>query len=97
MWRPLLGRTGALLTSLLLVFSASALMDARTLETCTNAKAAGVIIYTIGLSPPNNTTINMLRNCASGADYAYFPTKASELSSVFEEIAAQLAVLRLAR
>ena len=32
LWRPLLGRTGALLTSLLLVFSASALMDARTMS-----------------------------------------------------------------
>ena len=87
-------RLGAMgLTTIML----EALMDARTVEACNNAKAAGIVIYTIGLSPPNNTTINMLRNCSSGTGFAYFPTKPSELNQVFTDIAAQLATLRLAR
>lgn len=73
------------------------LMNARTLETCANAKAEGIKIYTIGLDPPNSTTQTMLENCSSGAGYHYFPTDASELDAVFTEIANQLASLRLAQ
>ncbi len=72
-------------------------MDTRTVETCTNAKTAGITIYTIGLNAPNETTETMLRNCASSAAHAYFPTASSELISVFTEIASQLSNLRLAR
>ena len=72
-------------------------MNARALETCTNAKAAGITIYTIGLNSPNTTTTSMLTDCATAASYAYFPTSSSELVSVFTEIASQLANLRLAK
>ncbi len=72
-------------------------MDARTLEACTNAKAAGITIYTIGLNAPNQKTIDLLTDCASGDDLAYFPTASSELTDVFEEIANQLANLRLSQ
>ena len=72
-------------------------MNTRTLTTCTNAKAAGIVIYTIGLSSPNSTTTNMLTSCASDSSKAYFPTAASELDAVFEDIANQLSNLRLAQ
>src|SRR5690606_31770570 len=67
-------------------------MNARTVETCTNAKAApsNITIYTIGLNAPNQTTRNVLTNCATSAQHAYFPEQASELVSVFSEIASQL-------
>ena len=74
-----------------------AAMNTRTLTTCTNAKAAGIIIYTIGLNSPNSTTTNMLTSCASDSSKAYFPTAASQLDSVFEDIANQLSNLRLAK
>jgi Flp pilus assembly protein TadG len=72
-------------------------MDVRTLESCANAKARDITIYTIGLNPPNSTTRNMLTDCATSPANAYFPSQASELNGVFAEIANQLSALRLAQ
>ncbi len=72
-------------------------MDNRTKTTCTNAKDKGIEIFTIGLSPPNQTTIDMLTNCATDSSHAYFPTTAASLVSTFQAIAGQLADLRLAK
>jgi len=72
-------------------------MNVRTEEACSNAKNAGITVYTIGLDPPNSTTRNMLKNCASSNETAYFPTKPSELNSVFAAIANQLSALRLSQ
>jgi Flp pilus assembly protein TadG len=71
--------------------------NTRTVETCTNAKAAGITVYTIGLNPPNQTTKDMLTSCATDAAHAYFPSASSELTDVFKEIASQLSNLRLAK
>lgn len=71
-------------------------MNARTVESCNNAKAASVTIYTIGLNPPNATTRIMLEDCASSLAHAFFPSAPSELDSVFTQIANQLSALRLA-
>jgi hypothetical protein len=71
-------------------------MNSRTVETCNNAKASGITVYTIGLNPPNQTTRDVLTECATDEDHAYFPTASSELITVFTEIASQLANLRLA-
>jgi Flp pilus assembly protein TadG len=73
-----------------------AAQNSRTVETCTNAKAAGITIYTIGLNSPNQTTTDMLRACATSTGHAYFPTASSQLIDVFTEIAGQLSNLRLA-
>jgi len=70
-------------------------MNTLTLEACTNAKNAGITIYTIGLQSPNQTTTNMLTSCASEPSKAYFPTQASELNTVFTSIAEQLSQLRI--
>ncbi|UJQ95892.1 TadE/TadG family type IV pilus assembly protein [Mariluticola halotolerans] len=72
------------------------LVDARLLKTCENMKAAGIDIFTIGLKPPESVK-SMLTSCAKDATQAFFPTNASELTGVFEEIALQLADLRLAQ
>jgi len=80
-------------------------VNRRTVLACASAKAEGVIVYTIGLSAPNNTTINMLKDCATPSkteggvttNYWYFPTDSSQLDDVFKEIAEQLSELRLAQ
>jgi len=72
-------------------------MNARTLSTCTNAKAAGIKIYTIGLSSTNATTIQMLKDCSNGDGYWYFPATSDALKDTFKQIASQLASLRLAK
>ncbi len=70
-------------------------MNNRTVESCNNAKAANIVVYTIGLDPPNATTQNMLEDCASSLAQAYFPEQPSELDDVFADIASQLSALRL--
>lgn len=80
-------------------------INSRLSTTCTNAKAAGVTVYTIGLAtsatsdPTGNTTL--LTNCASptinGQAHAFFPTTATDLQQAFVDIANQLADLRLSQ
>ena len=83
----------------------SAEVNRRTVLACASAKAAGVIVYTIGLSSPNNSTTQMLKDCATPSttsggvtrNYWYFPNSSTELTTVFTEIAEQLSELRLAQ
>lgn len=78
-------------------------MNERTAQSCTNAKAAGIKIYTIGLSTDKSEQSTpevvraMLRACASAPDMAYFPDRPSELKAVFASIANELSALRLVR
>ena len=44
-------------------------MNGKTALSCTNAKAAGIIIYTIAFSISDPTTVNMLRDCATSPAY----------------------------
>ncbi|MBO9589360.1 pilus assembly protein TadG-related protein [Devosia sp.] len=77
-------------------------MNQRTADTCANAKAAGIEIYTIGLATnkvsQSTTEVvqAMLRGCASTADKAEFPEASSDLKDEFAEIANELSALRLA-
>lgn len=71
-------------------------MNARTLATCQSAKDMDIIVFTVGLNPPDNTTREMLEDCSSGAGYFFFPATAAELTDDFRTIAEQLAPLRLA-
>jgi len=78
-------------------------MNQRTLDSCSNAKAAGISIYTIGLATDTvtqstpETVRAMLTNCATVAANAKFPTSPSQLKSTFEDIANDLSALRLAQ
>lgn len=78
-------------------------MNTRTSQTCENAKAAGITVYTIGLATSKVTQStqavveDMLKRCATSTSHAYFPQQSSELKTVFASIAAQLAALRLAQ
>lgn len=77
-------------------------MNQRTADTCANAKAAGIEIYTIGLATDKVTQSTtavvqaMLTGCASTADKAEFPKASSDLKDTFTSIANELSALRLA-
>lgn len=75
----------------------TATMDVKTVQTCANAKAAGIQVYTIGLQPPSQATRKMLTDCSSGSGYYFFPNTPAELVDVFKNIANQLSQLRLSR
>lgn len=78
-------------------------MNTRTSQTCENAKAAGITLYTIGLATDTvsqstpQVVRNMLTNCATSSDKAHFPSSSSQLKTVFAAIANDLSALRLAR
>lgn len=79
--------------------SARALMDAKTLEACTNAKAAGITVYTVGFSvstePIDAAGLSLLQNCASSDATAKVANNSSEIITVFQKIADDLGNLRL--
>lgn len=70
-------------------------MDARLLETCQNAKGLGIVVYTIGLAVARTETEKILQSCSSGEGYWFLPQQPNELDAIFEQIAGQLAELRL--
>lgn len=70
-------------------------MDRRLEQTCTNAKDAGIRIYSIGLSVSAQADRDRMARCATSSQDAYFTNNPSELNAVFEEIADQLSSLRL--
>ena len=75
------------------------LMDDATQQGCTNAKAAGVSIYTIGFTIPSNPIdaqgLALLKSCASNASMAYVAQDGTALVTTFKTIASQLSGLRL--
>jgi Flp pilus assembly protein TadG len=71
-------------------------MDARTVASCNGAKAMGIVVYTIGLSSPEDRKDTLLA-CASDSGKAYFPTSPAELNAIFRKIAKELSQLRLSK
>jgi Flp pilus assembly protein TadG len=72
----------------------TAAMDARLTLLCTNAKAAGITIYTVridmsGSAPP------ALMNCASEASMFYDVPDVANLSNAFDSIAGSIGKLRI--
>lgn len=76
-------------------------MDQRTLTACTNAKAAGVLVYTVGFStsgdPIDNAGLNLMRQCATSQSMSYVASNAADINNVFEEIARNIGTLRLSQ
>lgn len=76
-------------------------MNDRLATVCSNAKAAGVTIYTIGIATDqtSNPSANeaLLTGCATDPRKAYFPTSASALQGAFVAIANELSALRLSQ
>ena len=69
-------------------------MNTRTALACTNAKAAGIKIYSIRVINGNST---LLQNCASSPSMYFDVQNASQLISVFSSIGAQIANLHLSK
>jgi hypothetical protein len=69
-------------------------IDARTRLVCTNVKAAGIKLYTVRVIEGNAT---LLQQCATRSDMYFNVQNASQLNSVFTQIANNLANLRIAK
>ncbi len=76
-------------------------MDAALLEACTNAKAVGVQIYTVGFSvaanPIDQTGIDVLRSCASSTGNAFIAQDSGSIVTTFQQIANNILSRRITR
>jgi Flp pilus assembly protein TadG len=78
-------------------YSDQASIDARQSMTCTNAKAAGVTIYTIQVNTDGAPTSTLLQNCATDSSKFFLLTSASQIITTFNQIATKLSKLRIAK
>jgi hypothetical protein len=69
-------------------------IDKRTKKACANVKAANIQLYTVRVI---NGNASLLKDCATKPDMYYDVQNAAQLSSVFSQIAKNLANLRLAK
>ena len=70
---------------------------AQATELCTNMKADGVIVYTVGFQIDNENAADILSSCASGEGRAYLPKTGEDLSKNFAEIGQDITRLRISR
>ncbi|MDQ0466490.1 Flp pilus assembly protein TadG [Caulobacter ginsengisoli] len=71
-------------------------IDDREAKLCANIKAKGIIIYSIGVGVSTHSK-SILQTCASYSDYYYDVTDASQLDTVFDNIAGAIASLRISK
>jgi Flp pilus assembly protein TadG len=76
-------------------------LDAVLKETCANARSAGVVVYTIGLSVKgdelDSQAKKLLQDCAGSATRAFIASDAAQLTTAFKDIGNGIADLRLSR
>ena len=70
-------------------------MDARLSALCTNAKAKGIVIYTVRVEVAVGSSA-VLQNCASSPDKFYDVQDVSQLGAAFDAIAGSIDSLRIA-
>jgi hypothetical protein len=74
-------------------------MDTRTLQTCTNMKAAGVIVYTVAFQIPGDEAgaLTLLQNCATDSDKYFAPNTEADLLNAFNAIGKDISMLRISQ
>lgn len=72
-------------------------LDQRTLEACANARSdGGVRIYTVAFQVSDPATLDLLAGCASAPEMALSAETGGELVAAFQDIAVDIALLRMA-
>lgn len=65
---------------------------------CDRMKAAGIIVYTVGFNVVNDQRArDIVANCATDSEHAYYPTSGSGLRAAFQDIGQDLHNLRISR
>ena len=75
----------------------SAAVDARMSLACTNAKNAGITVYTVHVNTGGDPTSLVLKNCATSPSYFFTVTSSGQLNTVFNQIGTQLSQLRISK
>ena len=71
-------------------------LNSKAATVCSNIKAKGILIYTIGFRVTDTTTQNLLKNCATKPDMYYNSPSNNQLAAIFNDIALGLSELRIA-
>jgi hypothetical protein len=69
--------------------------DAYSRQLCDNMKAAGIEIYSVGFELKERKAVENMRACASDPSKFYNAEDAAELLLAYQDIASQIAMLRL--
>lgn len=77
--------------------SDAAAADAKTAQLCTNMKADGISIYTVGFKVNKPSSLAMLAACASNSSQALTADDDAALLAAFDQIGASLAQIRVAK
>jgi Mg-chelatase subunit ChlD len=72
-------------------------IDTRQAMTCANAKAAGIILYTVQVNTGGDPTSSLLQTCASDASKFFLLTSANQMVATFSQIGTALSNLRIAQ
>lgn len=71
---------------------------AQAAQLCTNIKAKGIIVYTVGFNVGSDTNVkNLMRSCATAPEYVYMPTSGDDLKVAFRAIAQDINSLRISK
>jgi von Willebrand factor type A domain len=77
--------------------SDAAAADAKTAQLCTNMKADGISIFTVGFKVHKPSSLAMLSACASNSSQALTADDNVALTAAFDQIGASLAQIRVAK
>ena len=75
--------------------SQSSAVDARMALACTNAKAAGLTVWTIHVNTDGDPTSQILKNCATDSKKFFTVTSSAQIGTVFTTIGSNLSQLRI--
>lgn len=72
-------------------------INSREAQLCENIKDEDIEIYTVIFRETDQTTENLMRNCASGNDHFFRADNAQELAEAFDAIGTGIGALRITR
>ncbi|MFN0219089.1 MAG: VWA domain-containing protein [Hyphomicrobium sp.] len=67
------------------------------MQICTQMKANGIEVYTVGFELPNDIAKNTLKSCATDSTHAYDAKNSDELKQAFRDIALKVSSLYLSK
>ena len=76
---------------------ANKFLNERLALACSNAKARGIVIYTILFRETDPDTVDLMRNCATSAGHAYLAGNEIDLSKAFGSVGASINKLRISK
>ena len=78
-------------------YSSQSQIDARQTKTCTNIKAANIILYTVQVSTDGTPISTLLQQCASDSAKFFYLTSADQIVTTFNQIGTNLSNLYVAK